>query len=54
MTKRVSVRFNLNKKNDFDDERKFGRDETELNLEVVQKRQADYKEYRNQLEVSGN
>ncbi len=40
-------------KNDFDDERKFGRDETELNLEVVQNRQADYKEYRNQLEESG-
>lgn len=40
-------------KNDFDDERKFGRDESELNLEVVQNRQADYKEYRNQLEESG-
>ena len=40
-------------KNDFDDERKFGRDESELNLEVVQNRQADYKEYRNHLEESG-
>ena len=40
-------------KNDFDDERKFGKDETVHNLKDVQDRQATYKEYRDQLEESG-
>lgn len=39
--------------NDFEDERKLSKDDTMRNLKEVQSRQANYKEYRNQLEESG-